>query len=80
MKIIESESGWRIDDVIRKFGKILVDHSNNEYTKPEEVFKRELINFINSLPNGDYTKISKQYNNDEILSLGPINLKKKNWW
>lgn len=60
---IESESGWNINDLKEK------------YTNPEGVFEKDLIDFINKLPTGDYSDILEQYYNDDLMVLRPINKK-----
>jgi hypothetical protein len=60
VKIIESNSGWRFKDLLRKTAVILNDNYG-KYTKPIEIIEDRLMEFVKKLPNGDYDKIIKEY-------------------
>lgn len=72
MKVIESDSAWDFFDLLRdQAKKILNLGDKKKYTDPTGVIEGELIHFLNSLPNGDYDKLIKdwiKYNSNEERS------------
>lgn len=62
MKVIEAESAWDFWDLLDDQARRIVDtYDKKHYTNPEQVIKDRLIDFLKRLPNGNYTKIIKEY-------------------
>ncbi len=64
MEVVKSNSGWNFRDLLKKTARQIAEEDFKTYTNPTEVVEDCLIRFLERLPNGDYTNIRKEMNQE----------------
>ncbi len=64
MEVVKSNSGWNFRDLLKKTARQIAEEDFKTYTNPTEVVEDYLIRFLKRLPNGDYTNIRKEMNQE----------------